>query len=281
MRYGRYKGKPQVKYEIIIEMKLVNLNISLRIDNALQVAKYIYEGDADIVCLQEVSRHLSSSVKKKYQSKADLDKALGKKYPYSFFGPLWVSDGIRVKGKKVADFGGFIEQGSYILSKFPFACGMHEFYYRGFSLTQDDTDWQQEDHGRALQKVVIKYGEKRFQVGNVHGIWTSDKKGDERTISQCKFIVDSFRKLKLPTILAGDFNLLPQSESIKIIDKTYENLIDRYQIRSTRPDFEDGVDKGGNIVDYIFVNSRINVKGLEVPPLSLSDHFPLILEFDV
>ena len=56
------------------------------------------------------------------------------------------------------------------------------------------------------------------------------------------------------------------------------NLIEKYNIESTRPKFDDGLDKGNLICDYIFVNNKVKVKNFRVINTNISDHLPLILE---
>lgn len=70
-------------------MRLLNLNIGIKLDNNQGVVKLIQERDASIVTLQEAMRGLEGSVFDKYNS-ANLIKE-NTDYLYSFFGPLWVA----------------------------------------------------------------------------------------------------------------------------------------------------------------------------------------------
>ncbi|MCK5025267.1 MAG: hypothetical protein KAS15_01655, partial [Nanoarchaeota archaeon] len=89
------------------------------------------------------------------------------------------------------------------------------------------------------------------------------------------------KRKDIPTIIVGDFNLFPESKSIQILNKEFRNLIDEYNITTTRPDFVDSRDVGNNVVDYIFVNDKIKVNNFKVFNTIISDHFPLILDFDI
>lgn len=73
-------------------MKLANVNVEIRINNADKIGKFMKNLDPDFVTLQEVVRHLDSSVFEKYKSKYIIEKQLGKTYPFSFFSPVWVSN---------------------------------------------------------------------------------------------------------------------------------------------------------------------------------------------
>ena len=81
--------------------------------------------------------------------------------------------------------------------------------------------------------------------------------------------------------MVGDFNLLVESESIKMFDSKMVNLIYKYKISSTRPNFDDGLDKGNVVCDYIFVNDKVKVNDFKVLITDVSDHLPLILDFDI
>ncbi|HOU75524.1 MAG TPA: hypothetical protein PK957_00155 [Candidatus Dojkabacteria bacterium] len=100
-------------------MKLININVGIKIDNSEKLGEFLEEYGADIIALQEIVRHLDESVYSEFQSKSKIGKILENQYPYEFFGPLWISEAVRKNGQITRDFGGFIEQGNEIISKFP------------------------------------------------------------------------------------------------------------------------------------------------------------------
>ncbi|MBN2100812.1 endonuclease/exonuclease/phosphatase family protein [Candidatus Dojkabacteria bacterium] len=262
-------------------MNIVSLNVGIRLDNASEVAKYLKELDCDVICLQEVTRHFQDSVKEKFRSKQVIDDALSSTYGYSFFGPLWICEAIKHGNKMIENFEGLVEQGNYILSKYPFLEAKNMHYYKEYSLALDWTNWKKEDHGRAIQDVTIDFNGNSVRLGHLHGIWTQDKMGDERTVAQSQFIVDNFGGANLPVCIVGDFNLDPSCESVGIMNGSFRNMIKEYGIKATRPDFEDEIDKGLRVDDYIFVNDQVRVKGFEVLEAKVSDHYPLVLDFDI
>ena len=75
--------------------------------------------------------------------------------------------------------------------------------------------------------------------------------------------------------------MLPNTDSIKMLNNKLTNLIDKYNIKSTRPNFDDGLDKVNMVCDYIFVNDKVIVKNLMVIESNISDHLPLLLDFDI
>jgi endonuclease/exonuclease/phosphatase family metal-dependent hydrolase len=98
---------------------------------------------------------------------------------------------------------------------------------------------------------------------------------------QCEYLVAAVARRDMPTIICGDFNLTPDCASIQYLDKHFRNLTTEFSIQSTRPDFKDAIDTGNEIVDYIFVDKRISVNDFSVIETDVSDHFPLILDFDI
>ncbi|MBP6857683.1 MAG: endonuclease/exonuclease/phosphatase family protein [Candidatus Pacebacteria bacterium] len=138
-----------------------------------------------------------------------------------------------------------------------------------------------EDHDRKMQWVHIKKDRKDVIIMNVHGHWDAvDKKIDTpNRIEQSQAIIDFIVKTgSIPKILVGDFNLLPETESIKMIEQNFINLITKYNIPSTRTELYKGDLKHA---DYAFVSNEILVEKFEALPDVVSDHVPLSLSFDV
>jgi endonuclease/exonuclease/phosphatase family metal-dependent hydrolase len=149
------------------------------------------------------------------------------------------------------------------------------FENKNFSLS-DDSD---EDHTRKIQWMKLKSTEGEFMVVNVHGHWTSKgKSDDEDRIKQSEKIVDFLDKLSLPKIVCGDFNLLPDTKSIAMIDAKLKNLIKEHKILSTRTSL---YTKEERHADYIFVSPSIKVNSFRVLPDEVSDHSPLFLDFEI
>lgn len=133
-----------------------------------------------------------------------------------------------------------------------------------------------------LQEASFKLNDKEFTVFNFHGPPRPGNKLDTPRrlweIKNTKEIIDQKSGSK---ILVGDFNLLPETQSIKIIENNMRNLIKEFHIERTRsnlspyfgkPDFQ-------KFADYAFVFPEVDVKNFEVPDVQISDHLPMILEF--
>ena len=253
-------------------IKIISYNIGIKIDNASQVAGYLETQKADIICLQEVMRPLESNVLKLYRSGEEILDSLKKDYPYYFFAPEWVADKfIKSTGGGDRDFGGMVEQGKLILSKYPITHGYNYFYYKNYEFDRDRTKFYAgDDHGRALQVVEAKVNNMQIQIGNVHGSYSTDKIDTEKSLAQSQFIIKKMQERELPSILLGDFNVLPDTKSISMLNEKFENLNKVFNITSTRPD--------GKMIDYIFISKELKPKSLGVDNIDASDHYPLMAE---
>jgi len=136
------------------------------------------------------------------------------------------------------------------------------------------------DHNRKMQWIHIKHGRKDVMIMNVHGHWSAEGKSDNANrLEQSKIISDFIKSSgPVPKIMVGDFNLLPETQSIKILEGHFTNLITKYNIPTTRTELYKGDDKHA---DYAFVSDEILVEGFEALPDVVSDHVPLALQFDV
>lgn len=75
----------------------------------------------------------------------------------------------------------------------------------------------------------------------------------------------------------GDFNLDPDTKSLKILERNLKNLIKEYKISTTRSSLYARQHK---FADYVLVSPGIKVINFQVPDIAISDHLPMILEFN-
>lgn len=133
-----------------------------------------------------------------------------------------------------------------------------------------------------LQYLSFINNGKTYHIFNFHGTpMPGDKLDTDQRLTEArkvKKIIDSKTDQK---ILVGDFNLLPQTKSVKIHEQQMRNLIKEFNIEKTRsslspyfgePDFQ-------KFADYTFVSNGVEVKSFEVPKVDISDHLPMVLEF--
>jgi len=135
------------------------------------------------------------------------------------------------------------------------------------------------NHARNIQWVTIETKLGLRTIINFHGLWNGQGKGDsEDRLIQSDNILNFIKNIPDPHILCGDFNLRPDTQSIKKLEQFgLKNLIKEHNITSTRTDLYTKPEK---FADYMFVTPDIKVKSFEVPNVPISDHRPLILEFE-
>ena len=262
-------------------MRLVDLNIGIKLDNNDKVISFLKEKNADIITLQEVMRGIEETVYDRYNNSKIIKESLKDTHHHSFFGPLWVADKHIKNGTITKDFGGMAEQGNEIISRYPIIEASNHFFHKNYQIFIDTTDFRKTDHARAVVVAIVEINNQKLRLLNIHGIWNEGKIGDERTIKECEYLLSLIEDNTIPTIIVGDFNLDPQSKSIKILNKKLTNLIEKYNIKSTRPTVKDGLDVGNSVDDYMFVNDKIKVNNFEVKQTDASDHYPLILDFEI
>ena len=77
----------------------------------------------------------------------------------------------------------------------------------------------------------------------------------------------------------GDFNLRPDTESVRMLEAAgLRNLVREYGIETTRTSLYDHRDKEPH-ANYAFVSAGIEVRDFRVLPDEVSDHAPLFLDF--
>lgn len=94
-------------------------------------------------------------------------------------------------------------------------------------------------------------------------------------------MIDSLKNNKGIKIVGGDFNLFPETKSIKMWEEIgYRNLIKEYGIKTTRNEYawRNYPNNKHYFSDYVFVDPSVKVTNFDVPEMTISDHLPMIVE---
>lgn len=135
------------------------------------------------------------------------------------------------------------------------------------------------EHPRNVHVLKLIKGESiPIVIINFHGMW---KKGFGKVdcperILQSNRVREVISRYNDPKVLIGDFNLLPETDSFKILKEGLRDLISEFKIPSTRSDFYDKPEIP--FADYALISPEIVVESFEVPRVNASDHLPLILK---
>ena len=114
----------------------------------------------------------------------------------------------------------------------------------------------------------------------------SDKLDTADRVAQSQTVIAFLKDRSGEKIIMGDFNLLPETESIRMFEPAgYRNLINEFKISTTRgtkhkqlhPEY---AGRYQEYADYTFVTPALKVTSFEVPDVSVSDHLPMILEIE-
>ncbi len=246
-------------------MKLITLNIwGGKVFEPLMDFFSKHAEDVDIFCLQEVFNN-PPNVKSRVQTKVAKE------------------DIYKDIAKILKDFDGYVaptQDGEESLTMFiKKGFGNYEiadhFVYRWRNAMEGN---DASTYGINIQYMKFNREERDYMVCNLHGHWTPNFKGDNPArLEQSKNIkkfLDDFDGAK---ILCGDFNVAPNTQSMSILETSMINLIKKYNITSTRSHF---YTKEIKFADYIMVSPEVKVEKFEVLQDVVSDHLPLLIEFD-
>ena len=140
-----------------------------------------------------------------------------------------------------------------------------------------------------LSYIQLNIGEHLLTICNVYGAsWPTNKLDSPERLLQSQKILDFVLNQQGEKIIAGDFNLLPNTKSISMFEENgFRNLIKDFNISTTRgstikklkPEFGLGEHGWQEFADYTFISSGIKPVQFTVPDIPISDHLPMILEF--
>jgi len=167
------------------------------------LANVIKKSDADFVALQEVD------FKTKRAKQYDLVTELG-----------WRTKMAPIFARAMSFDGG--EYGEGVLSKYSF-----------LSTRNVDLPYSKGNEPRAALEVttVLKSGDTISFVAT----HLDHLKDETDRIAQVKKVNEVFSENKYPTILAGDLNAIPDSKTIKILEKLWKPTYDKKNVKYTYP----------------------------------------------
>lgn len=133
-------------------------------------------------------------------------------------------------------------------------------------------------HPRNLQWLLCHHNNKTYSIVNLHALWNGQGKTDTPDrIAQSQKISAFINTLALPKVVCGDFNLRPDTESLRIVEKGLNNLVAQYKVTNTRTSLYKKEEK---FADYIFTSPELIVHDFMVLPDEVSDHAPLFIDFE-
>ncbi len=229
----------------------------------------------DIFCFQEFSSTEDDTRSKKAHLFSEVKEILNNYQPFYFTYRKIERETAKSQFELLTKVAIFVKNDFEVIYR------QNYFIYRSSTLKITDDDY---DHQAVpLQMICIKNNQKKYYIFNLHGTpIPGDKLDSPRRIQHSQKIAKIMSYFRGPKILVGDFNLLPETQSIKILEKKYINLIKKFEIKKTRSRLSPFWGSGDfqSYADYTFVSKDIQVKSFVVPDIQVSDHLPMILEFE-
>ena len=252
-----------------MKIRFVTLNIwegGRLFDN---VVRFIKRENPDILALQEVYDGKTSKFEKRFRTFEIFKKELG--FSNSVFTPAFLDT------QSIGD----IEQGNAIFSKFPILIQKAIFFDKSYSKLNGENPENFELFPPILLYVTIALRNIKLDIFNIHGIWGLDGKDNERRLKMSTAIIDHIKN-KSNIILAGDFNVKPNTKTIQNIEKHLKNVF-KGELKTTfnikRKKIVSGYATA--VVDMVFVSRHINIVEHYSPQVDISDHLPLVCELEI
>lgn len=235
-----------------------------------QILDFIRKENPDILLLQEVYNSTDSSLDKRFRSMGVLREEV--KFPYEFFAPTSVA--ILKEGE--------IEAGNAILSKLPIENSETVFFDVPFGkvMNYETAGGDYSQTPRNLQHATIKAENTVLNVFNTQGIWGKDSEDNERRIKMSEIIAEKVKDQE-NVILAGDFNVMPHTQTVQNIEKHLSNVF-KGKLKTTFNLRQKSIHALSTVVvDMMFVSPNLNITEAYCPDVDVSDHLPLACVVEV
>lgn len=251
-----------------MKIKFATLNIwegGMLFDKILD---FIKKEDPDIIVMQEVRNGKDLRLEKQCRTMDVFKKEL--RYQYSVFAPAFLNT-LSV---------GKIDEGNAIFSRFPIISDNVTFFDRQYGEFDSENSKHFELIPGILQHEVIEFNSLKLNVFNVHGVWGHDGKDNERRLKMSKIIVDEVKD-KENVVLAGDFNVKPNTKTIHNIEFYLKNVFKGESTTTFNMKQKDGEGYAISVVDMVFVSRNIKVISHFCPKIDISDHLPLVCTLEL
>ncbi|NMC35774.1 endonuclease/exonuclease/phosphatase family protein [Candidatus Beckwithbacteria bacterium] len=133
---------------------------------------------------------------------------------------------------------------------------------------------------RCLQHCTAEFNSETIHLFNTQGIWGLDG-GDSTTRLNMSAKIVKQIKDKDPVILAGDFNVKPNTKTIGNIEKQLSNVFKNKLTSTFNMKRKSNPGYATAVVDMIFVSPTIKVLDHYCLQVDISDHLPLVAELEI
>lgn len=247
------------------KLKIITLNLlygGLFFDNILSFLK---KEQPDILTLQEVYNGQDPTLPQNFRSISVLQNHLPGYY-YRF-APQFLDHRNE----------GVFEIGNATFSRYPIVGGKTVFYDIPYdaNYNEEEKNGDYSNDPCNVLHVKINYNSSFINIFNTHGVWGFEGRDNERRFHMSKVLIDCIKDEK-NIILAGDFNVNPDTKAMENLEKYLVNpfkgeLTSTFNMKhKTNPGYATAV------VDMIYLDKSMKVISKTCPDVDVSDHYPLI-----
>lgn len=250
-------------------VKFITLNIwqgGNLLDEALL---FLQEKDPDILLMQEVYDGKNFLYEQKYRTFDLVRKILS--FPYASFSPAFLDT--RTIGN--------INRGNAVFSKFPILGNTtitYDLPYGKFDEEHPTSSYEKVP--MCIEHAVLLIQGNKYNIYNLQGIWGKDGKDNERRLKMSKVLVEEVKD-KERVILAGDFNLNPDTKTIRNVEKYLRNVFKNKLPTTFNMKQKKKLGFAESVVDMVFVSHDVNVIDCSCPQVDISDHLPLVCDLEL
>ncbi len=252
-------------------MKFICLNLWLGGILFDDISGFLEKEQPDILVVQEAYQNLDTSLERRFRSVEVLKEKL--EYPYVFFAPACTA---------VLDETLRVEAGNAIFSRFPIIESHTTFFDvpYGEVLNYETPGGDYSQTPRNLQHAKITVGTTTLNVFNTQGVWGRDLGDTDRRLAMGAVIAREV-EYKPHVLLAGDFNVAPDTQTIAMIEHRLKNIFRGRLDGTFNPKQQKKKFTTNVTVDMVFASEAIKVIDSYCPNVDVSDHFPLVCVCEV
>lgn len=226
------------------------------------IPRFLSERKFDIICLQEAvwSDDCRGVLESFCTSVEQIKETSGLSYDH------------RVATYYIDAFGGRIEQGNVILSRYPIVDSEVIHLLGNYARINDVFNDNGLDY--QAQKIILENG---LVVVNYHGYWQKDPIGNGTTVKCMRKVADLIRHEQRPVVMCGDLNVVYESPAMRELDFLHDLTAENH-IKQTLQNIKFVRDVA---CDHILINDKISAKNFQVHDDILSDHKAVSAEIDI
>lgn len=260
-----------------MHLKFVTLNIWNGGRLLAEAREFLRQAAADLIFIQEAYNGHGTNLNDRFKTVEILQSDFSDFY--TDFAPAYGD---------IRAMEGLIDDGQLILSRWPIAQTENIFLDLPYgqydqdkiAATQNPEDFK--NFPSTIQKANLNLPTGPVRLLNVHGpVNHAGQEDDQRRLHFAALILAN---LTSQTIVAGDFNVQRQTQTIKQIEAKLTNVFGDELMTSFNVNQKDLVKYPGYAqatVDMVLVTPQIQVISHACPQMNISDHLPLVVELEI